>query len=84
MEAGDRDAVVNEFREGVTKILIATDVLSRGFDVSQVGRGMHAGGCIAGHVGVLCWRVRACCLTMHQPSSGIPAGKCMYVAGVHH
>ncbi|KAI8463732.1 MAG: P-loop containing nucleoside triphosphate hydrolase protein [Monoraphidium minutum] len=36
MEAGDRDAVVNEFREGVTKILIATDVLSRGFDVSQV------------------------------------------------
>lgn len=37
MEAGDRDAVVNEFREGVTKILIATDVLSRGFDVSQVG-----------------------------------------------
>jgi ATP-dependent RNA helicase DDX19/DBP5 len=36
MQAGDRDAVVNEFREGVTKVLIATDVLSRGFDVSQV------------------------------------------------
>lgn len=36
MEPADRDAVVNEFREGVTKILIATDVLSRGFDVSQV------------------------------------------------
>jgi len=28
--------VVREFREGTTKILIATDVLSRGFDVSQV------------------------------------------------
>ena len=36
MEAADRDAVVNEFRDGVTKIHIATDVLSRGFDVSQV------------------------------------------------
>jgi ATP-dependent RNA helicase DDX19/DBP5 len=43
MEASDRDAVVNEFREGVTKILIATDVLSRGFDVSQVGGGVGAG-----------------------------------------
>eukprot|EP00775_Hariotina_reticulata_P011099 gene11099-11253_t len=32
----DRDRVVNEFRRGVTKILISTDVLSRGFDVSQV------------------------------------------------
>jgi hypothetical protein len=39
MESADRDAVVNEFREGVTKILIATDVLSRGFDVSQVWLG---------------------------------------------
>uniref|UniRef100_A0A061R2Y7 RNA helicase n=1 Tax=Tetraselmis sp. GSL018 TaxID=582737 RepID=A0A061R2Y7_9CHLO len=32
----DRDRVVREFRNGTTKILIATDVLSRGFDVSQV------------------------------------------------
>ena len=31
-----RDAVIKEFRTGVTKILIATDVLSRGFDVQQV------------------------------------------------
>ena len=31
-----RDRVVNEFRTGITKILIATDVLSRGFDVTQV------------------------------------------------
>mmetsp|Transcript_26815 Transcript_26815/g.58465 ORF Transcript_26815/g.58465 Transcript_26815/m.58465 type:complete len:483 (+) Transcript_26815:39-1487(+) len=36
MEHGDRDRVVQEFRDGATKILIATDVLSRGFDVSQV------------------------------------------------
>jgi len=36
MEPGDRDRVVREFRDGVTKILIATDVLSRGFDVTQV------------------------------------------------
>lgn len=32
----DRDRVVGEFRRGETKILISTDVLSRGFDVSQV------------------------------------------------
>jgi ATP-dependent RNA helicase DDX19/DBP5 len=32
----DRDRVVNEFREGRTRVLIATDVLSRGFDVSSV------------------------------------------------
>ena len=30
-----RDKVVNEFRNGTTKILISTDVLSRGFDVTQ-------------------------------------------------
>lgn len=31
-----RDAVINEFRTGITKVLIATDVLARGFDVQQV------------------------------------------------
>ena len=36
MDHGDRDRIVQEFRDGVTKILISTDVLSRGFDVSQV------------------------------------------------
>lgn len=36
MEHEDRDRVVREFRSGATKILIATDVLARGFDVSQV------------------------------------------------
>uniref|UniRef100_A0A7S0YU80 RNA helicase n=1 Tax=Polytomella parva TaxID=51329 RepID=A0A7S0YU80_9CHLO len=32
----ERDAVINEFRKGTTKILIATDVLSRGFDVEHI------------------------------------------------
>lgn len=36
MRFEDRDRVVSEFRRGETKILISTDVLSRGFDVSQV------------------------------------------------
>mmetsp|Transcript_9 Transcript_9/g.14 ORF Transcript_9/g.14 Transcript_9/m.14 type:complete len:487 (+) Transcript_9:158-1618(+) len=36
MEPAERDRVVGEFRDGITKILISTDVLSRGFDVSQV------------------------------------------------
>jgi superfamily II DNA/RNA helicase len=30
-----RDRTVKEFRSGTTKILISTDVLSRGFDVTQ-------------------------------------------------
>lgn len=36
MDKTARDNVVKEFRDGTTKILIATDVLSRGFDVTQV------------------------------------------------
>ncbi|CAK9275657.1 unnamed protein product [Sphagnum jensenii] len=32
----ERDHVIQEFRSGETKILIATDVLSRGFDQAQV------------------------------------------------
>ena len=36
LELSARDRVVNEFREGKTRVLIATDVLSRGFDVQQV------------------------------------------------
>mmetsp|Transcript_2958 Transcript_2958/g.6012 ORF Transcript_2958/g.6012 Transcript_2958/m.6012 type:complete len:483 (-) Transcript_2958:49-1497(-) len=36
MEKEARDKVVKEFRDGTTKILISTDVLSRGFDVTQV------------------------------------------------
>ena len=36
MQHEDRDRVIKEFRNGLTKILIATDVLSRGLDVSTV------------------------------------------------
>eukprot|EP01023_Acetabularia_acetabulum_P035037 TRINITY_DN32_c0_g1_i2.p2 TRINITY_DN32_c0_g1~~TRINITY_DN32_c0_g1_i2.p2 ORF type:complete len:472 (+),score=95.34 TRINITY_DN32_c0_g1_i2:111-1526(+) len=36
MEHEDRDRVVKEFKNGITKLLVATDVLARGFDVSQV------------------------------------------------
>lgn len=36
MDREARDRVVKEFRDGTTKILISTDVLSRGFDVTQV------------------------------------------------
>lgn len=36
MLSKDRDWVVKEFRDGVTKILITTNVLARGFDVLQV------------------------------------------------
>lgn len=35
MEKDARDRVVAEFRDGATKILISTDVLARGFDVTQ-------------------------------------------------
>lgn len=36
MPGDQRDRIVSEFREGKTKIMVATDVLSRGFDVSQI------------------------------------------------
>ncbi len=42
-----RDKVVGEFRAGITKILISTDVLSRGFDVTQVRGFAPAPGCAA-------------------------------------
>ena len=35
----ERDAVIREYRAGTTKILIATDVLARGFDQAQVSEG---------------------------------------------
>ena len=37
MEKDARDRVVAEFRDGATKVLISTDVLARGFDVTQAG-----------------------------------------------
>ncbi|CAD7704913.1 unnamed protein product [Ostreobium quekettii] len=36
MSFAERDEVIEEFRNGVTTFLIATDVLSRGFDVENV------------------------------------------------
>lgn len=36
MDRDARDSVVADFKNGQTKVLIATDVLSRGFDVTQV------------------------------------------------
>eukprot|EP00501_MAST-03F_sp_TOSAG23-6_P000439 GSMAST32.ASY1.ANO1.451.1 assembled CDS len=36
MEKVERDTVVREFREGVSKVLIATNVIARGLDVQKV------------------------------------------------
>jgi len=36
LKLDDRDRVIKEFRTGLTKILISTDVLARGFDQAQV------------------------------------------------
>jgi len=36
LEKEQRDRVVEEFREGKTKVLIATDVLARGFDLETI------------------------------------------------
>merc|ERR1719181_1454839 len=36
LDPAERDRVMSEFRSGTTKVLVATDVLSRGIDVPQV------------------------------------------------
>jgi superfamily II DNA/RNA helicase len=36
MQQTERDSVVNEFREGKTRLLLTTDVLARGIDIPQV------------------------------------------------
>ena len=36
MEGAERDKVIDDFRKGTTKVLIATNVLARGIDVLQV------------------------------------------------
>ncbi|KAJ4851118.1 DEAD-box ATP-dependent RNA helicase 38 [Turnera subulata] len=36
LEHSDRDKIVKEFKDGLTKVLISTDVLARGFDQQQV------------------------------------------------
>lgn len=35
-DTGDRDAIIDGFREGKTKVLITTNVIARGIDISQV------------------------------------------------
>ncbi|KAI3848518.1 hypothetical protein MKW92_015542 [Papaver armeniacum] len=35
-DTGKRDEIVKEFKDGLTKVLIATDILARGFDQSRV------------------------------------------------
>ncbi|KAL0338537.1 UNVERIFIED_CONTAM: DEAD-box ATP-dependent RNA helicase 38 [Sesamum angustifolium] len=35
-EAEDRDKIIKEFKEGLTQVLISTDLLARGFDQKQV------------------------------------------------
>lgn len=37
MPMENRNEVMNEFREGASRILISTDLLARGIDVHQVG-----------------------------------------------
>lgn len=37
LEQEERNAVMKEFREGASRILISTDLLARGIDVHQVG-----------------------------------------------
>ncbi|KAJ4790829.1 ATP-dependent RNA helicase DBP5 [Rhynchospora pubera] len=36
MEQGDRDKIIKEFKDGLTKVLLTTDLLARGFDQAQV------------------------------------------------
>ena len=36
MTQGERDTVIKEFRDGKTRILLTTDLLSRGIDIPQV------------------------------------------------
>jgi ATP-dependent RNA helicase DDX19/DBP5 len=35
-EAGERDAIIDGFRDGKTKVLITTNVIARGIDIQQV------------------------------------------------
>ncbi|CAM8910272.1 unnamed protein product [Rhodiola kirilowii] len=36
LDQAERDKIVKEFKDGLTKVLISTDILARGFDQSQV------------------------------------------------
>lgn len=36
LDQGEREKIIQEFKDGYTKVLISTDVLARGFDQAQV------------------------------------------------
>lgn len=36
LKQDDRDVIIKEFKDGLTKVLITTDLLARGFDQAQV------------------------------------------------
>lgn len=42
----DRDKIVKEFKDGLTKVLISTDLLARGFDQSQVSNLLYIFFCV--------------------------------------
>lgn len=41
----DRDKIIKEFKDGLTQILISTDLLARGFDQSQVTLDLRLSSC---------------------------------------
>lgn len=42
MAQKDRDQIMDDFRSGTTRVLIATDVWARGIDVQQVSAAQEA------------------------------------------
>lgn len=57
MPQKERDAIMEEFRSGVTRVLITTDVWARGLDVQQVSRHLYL--IILFHV----FKLMPCCKT---------------------
>ena len=57
-----RDVIMREFRSGSSRVLITTDLLARGIDVQQVGRGGTLRACarVAAKMYML-WQLFICC-----------------------
>ena len=84
MEKEARDRVVTEFRDGATKILISTDVLARGFDVTQA-RPPHAMQPVSGlHACALWQSVAVRSLTSLRTHSATANQDCPSLAGLTH
>ena len=66
LDRDKRDLVIKEFRTGITKVLIATDVLARGFDVQQV-------------LCLQCWSQESCCDEVNMQLLGIRVLACLFV-----